>query len=447
MMFRTRVSLAAILAGCTLFAQTEPKAGQWKPLVIQNGAAYRLPPPPDAAATAAELKWVKDCVAGRDAAALARIRFWDAGAPGYRWMQLTQQMVVTKGLAAPLQTRALALVSAAIYDATIAAWDSKYAYSRKHPVEMDPQVNPVVSPAAAPSYPSEHAAAAGAAAAVLSYLFPDQASAVSDMAGEAASSRILAGTAFPSDAIAGMDLGNTVGHAIIDYARQDGSDRNPALSFPPATGVWGSNTPVAPSAGQWRPWVLTAGSEVRPAAPPSFGSAEAMAQYEAVRNLQKTNATNYLAWFWQPGFFQPWLVQDETEIFKNHLDSNPPRAARVYALQTIAQHDATLGCWDAKYTYLELRPPQVDSTITPLFALPQHPGFPSGHACASGASASVLAHLFPDDAAELTRMGLDAGTSTFDAEIHTQFDVSEGLKLGQRVADKVIARAKADGAE
>ena len=39
------------------------------------------------------------------------------------------------------------------------------------------------------------------------------------------------------------------------------------------------------------------------------------------------------------------------------------------------QHDATLACWDSKYTFLELRPSQADSTITPLFANPQHPAF------------------------------------------------------------------------
>jgi len=446
-MFKIGACIAALSVICRLSAQTEPKAGQWQPLVLPSGSVYRLPPPPDADATAAELKWVRDCEAGRDAKVLEEIRFWDAGAPGYRWMQFAQQLVLSKGLSAPLQTRALALVSAAIYDATIAAWDSKYAYMRRHPSEIDPHVNSLVIPASAPSYPSEHAVAAAAAASVLANLFPDQAGTVADMAGQAARSRVVAGAAFPSDVIAGMDLGNMVGRAVIEYATTDGSDRSTAQSFPPGDGVWGSNTPVAPTAGQWRPWVLGAANEFRPAAPPKFGSADANSQYKAVKDLRPTNTTNHLAWFWQPGFFQPWLQQDEIEIFQNHLDSNPPRAARVYALQAIAQHDATLACWDAKYTYLELRPSQADPAITPLFGLPQHPGFPSGHACASGASAGVLAHLFPDDAEALIKMGQEAGISTFDAEIHTQFDVSEGLKLGQQVAQKVNARADMDGAK
>ena len=158
-------------------------------------------------------------------------------------------------------------------------------------------------------------------------------------------------------------------------------------------------------------------------------------------------ATRWRLWrFWQPGFFQGWLAQVDLEIFQNHLDSNPPRAARAYAYETIAQHDATLACWDSKYIYLELRPSQADPSITTLFANPQHPGFPSGHACASGASAAVMSVLFPADEQSFTTMANDAGTSTFDAGIHTQLDVSQGLALGTLVGQKVAARASADGA-
>jgi membrane-associated phospholipid phosphatase len=429
-----------------LSAQVEPNAGQWKTWVIPAGAVYRLPAPPDAAGTAEEIQWLKLSTANRTTATLTQIRYWDAGAPGYRWIQLTQQLAVSEGLPTPLQTRALALVAAAIYDSTVAAWDSKYTYMRKHPMEIDPGVSSAIPATQSPSYPSEHATTAGAAAAVLAYLFPDQAAAVADMANKAAQSRVLAGVAFPSDVDAGIDLGNQVGQAVIAYAKTDGSSQPFTGSYAPNTGIWGSANPVAPLAGSWRPWVLNSAGQFRPAAPPAFNSADANAQYAAVKNLQETNPTNHLAWFWQPGFFQPWTAQDETSIFQYHLDANAPRAARVYAMQMIAQHDATLACWDAKYTFLELRPPQADATIVPLFALPQHPGYPSGHACASGASAVMLAYLFPDQAAAMTAMASDAGTSTFDARIHTQLDVSTGLTLGGQVAQLVVARAQGDGA-
>jgi membrane-associated phospholipid phosphatase len=431
---------------CSLQAQVEPKAGQWKTWVISSGSVYRLPAPPDAAATKEEIQWLKLCAANRTQAELSLIRYWDAGAPGYRWMQLAEQLAVSEGLPTPMQTRALALVAAAIYDSTVAAWDSKYVYLRPHPADLDPGVSTAATAPMSPSYPSEHASAAGAAAAVLAYLFPDQAKMLADMANQAAQTRVLAGVAFPSDVVAGKDLGNQVGQAVIAYANLDGSNQVFTGSFPAAQGTWSSPNPVSPLAGSWHPWVLSGGNQFRPAAPPAFGSNDADTQYAAVKNLSRTNTTNHLAWFWQPGFFPLWLQQDETEIFQDHLDTNAPRAARVYLLQTIAQHDATIACWDAKYTFLELRPPQADPTIVPLFALPQHPSYPSGHACASGASAAVLAYLFPNDAAAMTAMASDAGTSTFDALIHTQLDVSTGLTLGSQVGQQVVARAQTDGA-
>jgi membrane-associated phospholipid phosphatase len=437
--------LAALAMAATLSAQVEPKAGQWKTWVIPSGAAYRLPAPPDAAGTAEEIQWVKLCAANRTQAELTQIKFWDAGAPGYRWMQLTQQLAVSEGLPTPMQTRALALVAAAIYDSTIAAWDSKYTYMRKHPGEVDMTIGTAVAATQSPSYPSEHAATASAAAAVLAYLFPDQASSVAGMADQAGQSRVLAGVAFPSDVQAGLDLGNMVGQAVIGYAKTDGSSQPFTGSYPGGPGIWGSPTPVAPTAGGWKPWVLNNANQFRPAAPPAFNSDDANAQYTMDKNLQRNNTTNHLAWFWQPGFFQPWTAQDETFVFQNHLDANAPRAARIYALQMIAQHDATLACWDAKYTFLELRPPQADPTIVPLFALPNHPGYPSGHACASGASGTMLGYLFPDQATAMTSMASDAGTSTFDALIHTPLDVSTGLTLGGQVAQQVIARAQQDG--
>ncbi len=429
----------------TLMAQVEPGAGTWKTWAIPSGNAFRLPPAPDSDITAMELRWVKDCISHRDQATLAAIHFWDAGSPAYRWMQLAEQSVVNAGLPAPLQTRALALVAAAISDATVAAWDSKYTFNRPHPGDMDVTVAPVVAASQSPSYPSEHAVTAGAAAVVLEYLFPDQTTRFADMAEEAAASRVLAGVAFPSDVFSGLDLGQSVGRAVIAYARSDGSAQLFSGLYPATPGRWSSNTPVTPLAGSWKPWVLPSAQEFRPGPPPLFGSDVANMQYAAVKNLSRTNGTNHLAWFWQPGFFQPWLSQVDLEIFQNHLDLNAPRAARAYAYETIAQHDATLACWDAKYTYLELRPGQADPTITTLFANPQHPGYPSGHACASGASAAVMSALFPNDALLFASMANDAGTSTFDAGIHTQLDVSDGLKLGTQVGQKIAARASEDG--
>lgn len=104
----------------------------------------------------------------------------------------------------------------------------------------------------------------------------------------------------------------------------------------------------------------------------------------------------------------------------------------------MAQHDATIACWDTKYAYLEPRPVQADSTITTLFATPQHPSYPSGHACASAAAAGVLAGAFPEWASYFNDRAREGGLSTFYAGIHYPNDVDQGLSLGTAVAKIVL---------
>jgi len=60
--------LCMLTMTCTLIAQVEPGAGQWKTWVIPSGSALRLPAPPDSEITATELRWVRECVSQRDQA-------------------------------------------------------------------------------------------------------------------------------------------------------------------------------------------------------------------------------------------------------------------------------------------------------------------------------------------------------------------------------------------
>lgn len=252
--------------------------------------------------------------------------------------------MLTQNVAAPLFTRGMALVSVAIYDATVAAWDSKYAYSRVCPSAMDSSIKPLVVIPNDPCYPSERAVAAGAASVVMAYLFPTMAETYSDLAEEATRFRVFAGVSLPSDAAAGLQLGRQVGQMVVAYAMTDGSSPVFTGSFPASPGVWSSTAPVTPLAGTRTPWVLSSGSAVRLPAPPTGTFAAYQAQVAIDKNFVRTNATNHSAWFWQPAFITPWLDTVNLELFQNHLDNDPPRAARVYALETVAQHDATIAC-------------------------------------------------------------------------------------------------------
>ncbi len=118
--------------------QVEPLAGGWKTWVLTSGSQLRLPAPPDQAATAFELQELRALATRRDAAALDRVSFWDAGAPGYRWNGILADELSKHNLAGATTSRQVALMQVAIYDATIAAWDSKYTYRRPRPSAVDP---------------------------------------------------------------------------------------------------------------------------------------------------------------------------------------------------------------------------------------------------------------------------------------------------------------------
>src|SRR5919202_244896 len=113
-----------------LCAQIEPRAGTWKTWVIAASEVYHLPSPPDARATQAELETLLNLQRKRDSAAISQIKFWNAGAPGYRWQEAIEQLY---NYFPPAWIRGKALMNAAIYDATIAAWQAKYTYRRPRP--------------------------------------------------------------------------------------------------------------------------------------------------------------------------------------------------------------------------------------------------------------------------------------------------------------------------
>lgn len=442
--------LAALTVTAAIAAQhnnLEPDAGTWHTWIVSDVKTYRSPAPPDRGASEQEAKDLESLASERDATVLATIEFWNAGSPAYRWIQFAQQEVNKHALGGPAATRAMSLIAAALNDVVIAAWDSKYTYNRPRPSQVDRDLTTAIPVPKSPSYPSDYAAAAAASAEVLDYLFPDDKTSIDDMAARVGESRMYAGVEFPTDITAGTALGKAIGDAAVARAQNDGFSGTFTGSFPPNPGKWSSANPSFPLAGIWKPWALSSASDARLDAPPAFGSPEFQAQVDAVKQLARTVDTNHTAWFWQPSFIDPWIDLTTRFLFESGDALDAPKVAQTYALVTIAQHDATLACWDTKYTYLEMRPVMADSTITTLFPTPSHPSYPSGHACASGAAGAALGAVFPDWAGYFTDRAREAGLSTFYAGIHYPNDVDQGLALGQAVGKIVLSKAVLGGAQ
>jgi membrane-associated phospholipid phosphatase len=430
-------------------AWMEPQAGGWHTWVLTSASEFRPGAPPDATATRSELDQLQALAEQRDAVSLDQIAFWDTGAPSYRWNELAVNEALKHNLNANYATRALALMHVALSDAMVATWEAKYFYQRPRPAEVDQSLPTVVAAPASPSYPSEHAAAAAAASAVLAYLFPDDAQLFADKADEATRSHVLAGVQYPSDIVAGQDLGRAVATVVIDRAQHDGSDAKWTGTVPTEPGHWSGTNPIVPLGGTWRTWALASGSDLRPGPPPAYDSPQEAAELAELKDFQRTPKTNADALFWEyasGGTRNYWFWNEQTnkKILEYRLDADPPRTARAYALESVAIYDSGVACWDAKYTFWAIRPFRLDPTLKTVFPTPNHPSYPAAHGCFSSAAAAALSYLFPRDAQALNALADEAGQSRIWAGIHFPSDVRVGLALGRAVAQKAIERVQGD---
>ena len=457
------LAVALVLSGCAetdapAQDRAESSAGSWRTWVVGSADDIAVRPPP--AETDAELAELRRVAASRTPAMAREAERWDGEAAIARWMEVNFDYVAERAKDPPAASRAYGLLSVAMYDATVAAWKAKYRYRRDPPRDVDA----LFEPSAAPSYPSEHAAIAGAASRVLAYLYPERPAARLDaMAEQAARSRVEAGVNFPSDARAGLALGRGVADAVIAYAKRDGSTHRWDGERPRGHGAWepppGSLArPVSPMAGTWRTWVMRSGDQFRAPPFPEAGSRAYRAQAQAVLDT-KANLTpeqKRIAKFWAGGqgtALPPGIWNQVVLAYMKRAPLSIPRMARVLALLNVAQADAGVASWDSKYAYWVTRPENairdlgLDRHWKPYLDTPFFPAYVSGHATYSGAAGEVLAHLFPEDAALWRAKAREAAQSRVYGGIHYPLDGTQGLIIGRKIGDLAVARARADGAE
>ena len=344
-----------------------------------------------------------------------------------RWSAITRDLIAAKPAAAKpnqqVSFRAFAYLALAQYRAAVIA-------------DRTPGKPPHASP---------QGAVAAASAAVLSALFPSDASffaaQLQMQESEAAASKHAA-----SEFAAGEVVGRAVGAQVVAAARSDGFDAVWTGTVPVGPGFWSSDfdpprPPLLPLLGQMRPFFLESGDQFRPPPPPAFGSPEFLAALAEVRRFSDTRTPEQLriAQFWaMPTVAAFWNEEATDRIARHHLGER--RTAYSLALMHMAMMDGNIACHDAKYTYWLIRPYRADTAIVTPIARPPHPSYPSDHACVSGAAAYVLGALFPSDADHLAALADEAGESRIYAGIHYRFDKDAGLRIGRQVADLAVAR-------
>lgn len=476
---------------------TDELAGTWKTFLLNSPDEFSLDAPiaTTAAAFTREINEIKSYQASITPGQKKIIKYWSAGGV-LRWNEIMRTLVARHNRPPyqnedgtypapsaanpfanpefpfsnpPYAARAYAYVSAAQYDAMIATWHYKKLYNRAAPFMVDATLPVLIPKSTLPSYPSEDAVLAGVTVELLKLLFPTEIAYIQEKAEEQKLYRIISGANVRSDIDAGIILGRKIANKFIARAASDGTGAaigNQAFwtqleTQTAATGEtpWISldvpaRPPMLPLFGKVKSFLMTPEMVVasRPVPPPSTKSEQFAKELAEVKSYGK-NATRknmQIVTFWADGVgtYTPpghWnAIASESFVALNYSEV---RWARNLALLNIAMMDAAISCWDAKYTYFNPRPSQVDPSIKTLTGTPNFPSYVSGHSTFSGAASVVLSHLVPVKAQSFVAMAKEASDSRMFGCIHYRSDCEKGLELGEKVGGFAVARALIDGAE
>ena len=493
-LLRAAASVVALVLLATVApARTGPvgAGASGDPWFIESADRFRVEAPPagDSAETRRELRELRRMQDERGRRLTKRVFKWGKGPATIRWTRVALQTIrLERAAAFPTRSaRALAILHLGMHDALLAARDSRLAYDRPPPEKVDPSLDPLL-PSKDSSYPDERAVVAGAAEALLTYLFPDAGPRFEGLADAATESRLWAGVAYRSDVERGRSLGQAVAAAVIERADADGhkapwdfagdrpcstescSGADEAHWVPTPTGF--QYPPSDPMASKWETYLMESPGQFLPPPPPSYGSGDFMDELGEVKRISEeaTRDEQEIAFLWDdgPGTFSPAGHWNEIAIdLVLNRGLGTMETARAFALMNAAIRDAFIATWHAKYHYWSIRPvtairrqeiagapnPHHEEGWLPYLSTPPFPAYPSGHTTESAAAARVLQYLMPDrgepdpsiadetgPAGSIDQLAEQVAFSRLVGGIHFRSDNEAGLLLGRRIAALAISR-------
>ena len=317
---------------------------------------------------------------------------------------------------------------------------------------------------------SKEAAAASAGHDILLALYPDQQSTL-----DATLATMLAGVVDGEPKAKGIDLGKKAAADLIVLRAKDGIDAQETYRPHTTPGVYVPTViPLFSTAGAVTPWVMTSGSQFRPAPPPALTSETWTADVNEIRELGRIDSTKRTAeqttigrfWFVTgPRSYNP--IVRQVAIAK---DMDIVDCARLFALTSMAGNDAYIAVFDAKYTYNLWRPltairnaDQTNNSATPrdgswlpLGDTPMHPEYPCAHCINSAAVAAVLQGVAGNEIGEIsmtspTAPGVirkwvrlqdysdEVSLARIYAGFHYRFSTIVGKEMGKKIGELAVA--------
>ena len=236
----------------------------------------------------------------------------------------------------------------------------------------------------------------------------------------------------PGSRANGVTIGETTARAMLIDRQNDGRFGPPPTLYPPTPGIWRPTPPnfandPAPWVGNVRPFLLPNVEMLRTDGPNELTSAEYAEDFNEIKevgsltSITRTPDQTDAAIWWQDHAHALWHRIFRALAANQNL--NVVDSARLFAMETLAAADASIGCWNDKYYWQFWRPitaireadtdgnpaTEADPTWLPLFdpatpvcnppalVTPPHPDHPSGHSCTSSAIVHALKNFFGTD--------------------------------------------------
>jgi len=201
-----------------------PMCGTWEPWIIPSGSDIQ-PTPPYAFGSAEDMQDVQevlDVSLQRTPEQIEIVHKWADTPPPTIWNGLLNDRIDALDLDLITSARAHAYLNAAMADAFICCWATKYKYWTARPFQRTPALVTVITTPNFPSYTSGHSTISAAAAAVLGEVFPSQRDYFEGQSEEAAMSRLWGGIHFRQDNEQGTAIGRLVGEQAVERMQSGG---------------------------------------------------------------------------------------------------------------------------------------------------------------------------------------------------------------------------------
>jgi hypothetical protein len=290
-----------------------------------------------------------------------------------------------------LQSRVLAIVHGAVYDAVRAIDQKGAAYA----VDLK-----------APAGTSVEAAVAAAAHGTLVRLAPTQRPTL-----DAALNATLGKIADGQGKAEGIAIGGQIADQIVALRSNDGADAKVTFTPRPGAGLYQLTPPdsmpaILPQWGAVTPFVLRSRAALEFKGPPPVASAAFARDLDEVRSVGARNSTTRTAdqtaaaIFWTVQTAVPWHAAARAASAAKNLSI--AENAKLLALLSMATADSQIVGFEEKYQRPHWRPVTAirttgDPSWEPLLVTPPHPDYPSAHAIFSGAAEAVLRAFFGSD--------------------------------------------------